>query len=104
MYKIIVKNNFNWYLTDFLSDLVEMVLYYVLPPDDFSNPPLRCVVIEILVSAVLLPLINLISDPDYINTLIIWAVSTNYFHFFKFSYQSYYFTFSFVHYNYYYDE
>ncbi|XP_045123507.1 sorting nexin-13-like isoform X2 [Portunus trituberculatus] len=58
---------------DYLSDLAEIVLYYILPPEDFSNAPLRAAVLEILVSSVILPVVTLISDPDYINTLIIWA-------------------------------
>ncbi|KAK7078691.1 hypothetical protein SK128_016419 [Halocaridina rubra] len=58
---------------DYLSDLVEMVLYYVLPADDFSNAPLTSAVVEILVSSVILPVLTLISDPDYINSLIVWA-------------------------------
>ncbi|XP_066968026.1 sorting nexin-13-like isoform X1 [Macrobrachium rosenbergii] len=58
---------------DYLSDLVEMVLYYVLPPEDFSNAPLTAAVVEILVSSVILPIVSLISDPDYINSLIVWA-------------------------------
>lgn len=62
--------------TDYLSDLVEILLYYILPPEDFSNAPLCAAVLEILVSSVILPLVTLVSDPDYINTLIIWAVST----------------------------
>ncbi|XP_050689784.1 sorting nexin-13-like [Eriocheir sinensis] len=58
---------------DYLSDLAEILLYYILPPEDFSNAPLCAAVLEILVSSVVLPLVTLVSDPDYINTLIIWA-------------------------------
>nr|XP_045621515.1 sorting nexin-13-like isoform X1 [Procambarus clarkii] len=58
---------------DYLSDIVETILYYILPPEDFSNAPLCAAVVEILVSSVIMPVVSLISDPDYINTLIIWA-------------------------------
>ncbi|KAK3869026.1 hypothetical protein Pcinc_025635 [Petrolisthes cinctipes] len=58
---------------DYLSDLAEIVLYYILPMEDFSNAPLLSAAVELLVSSVILPLVSLISDPDYINQLIIWA-------------------------------
>ncbi|XP_069979776.1 sorting nexin-13 [Penaeus vannamei] len=58
---------------DYLSDLAEIILYYILPPEDFSNAPLLAAVVEILVSSVILPVVTLVSDPDYINQLIIWA-------------------------------
>ena len=54
---------------------MEMVLYYVMPQEEFSNAPLTAAVVEILVSSVILPVVSLISDPDYINSLIVWAVS-----------------------------
>ena len=63
------------FISDYLSDLVETVLFFILPPNDFANMPLRALLVEILVSLVLLPLINQLTDPDYINSLIVWAVS-----------------------------
>lgn len=72
---------FSLTFTDYLSDLAEIILYYILPPEDFSNAPLLAAVVEILVSSVILPVVTLVSDPDYINQLIIWAVSwSHYFH------------------------
>ncbi|CAL4059774.1 unnamed protein product [Meganyctiphanes norvegica] len=58
---------------DYLSDLLEIVLYYIMTSEDFSNAPLRSAVIEILVSAVILPVVSMVSDPDYINSLIVWG-------------------------------
>ncbi|XP_056629792.1 sorting nexin-13-like isoform X1 [Diorhabda sublineata] len=57
---------------DFLCELTEILLYILLPDEDFQCKPLRYILREIFVNCVILPLINLISDPDYINQAIIW--------------------------------
>uniref|UniRef100_A0ABI7W0A8 Sorting nexin 13 n=1 Tax=Felis catus TaxID=9685 RepID=A0ABI7W0A8_FELCA len=58
----------------FLRDLCEVLLYLLLPPGDFQNKIMRYFVREILARGVLLPLINQLSDPDYINQYIIWMI------------------------------
>ncbi|KAG8443052.1 hypothetical protein GDO86_011754 [Hymenochirus boettgeri] len=55
----------------FLKDLCEVLLYLLLPPGDFQNKIMRYFVREILSRGILLPLINQLSDPDYINQYII---------------------------------
>lgn len=57
---------------DFLSELVELLLYILLPDEDFCCKPLRFILREIFSNCVLLPLISMISDPDYINQVIVW--------------------------------
>ncbi|KAJ8952481.1 hypothetical protein NQ318_003276 [Aromia moschata] len=57
---------------EFLSELVEVLLYILLPHEDFQCKPLRFVLREIFANYVILPLFDLISDPDYINQTIIW--------------------------------
>ncbi|KAG5894046.1 hypothetical protein JTB14_037890 [Gonioctena quinquepunctata] len=57
---------------EFLCELVEILLYILLPEEDFQCKPLRYVLREIFVNCVILPLFNLVSDPDYINQAIIW--------------------------------
>lgn len=56
----------------YLRELAEVLLYLLLPQEDFHNKLLRYIVREIVVNIVLLPLINLFSDPDYINQTIVW--------------------------------
>ncbi|XP_067006541.2 sorting nexin-13 [Anabrus simplex] len=56
----------------YLQDLSEVLLYLLLPADDFHCKPLRFLLRELLVSSVILPVLNLFSDPDYINQIIIW--------------------------------
>ncbi|XP_069691932.1 sorting nexin-13-like [Periplaneta americana] len=56
----------------YLQDVSEVLLFLLLPVDDFHCKPLRFLLRELLVSTVVLPLFSLISDPDYINQIIIW--------------------------------
>ncbi|KAM9307616.1 sorting nexin-13 isoform 1-T1 [Gastrophryne carolinensis] len=58
----------------FLKDLCEVLLYLLLPPGDFQNKIMRYFVREILSRGILLPLVNQLSDPDYINQYIIWMI------------------------------
>ncbi|CAH1105443.1 unnamed protein product [Psylliodes chrysocephalus] len=57
---------------DFLCELVEILLYVLLPGEDFQCKPLRYLLREIFVNGVILPLFNLVSDPDYINQAMLW--------------------------------
>ncbi|XP_028819141.1 sorting nexin-13 isoform X3 [Denticeps clupeoides] len=58
----------------FLRDLCEVLLYLLLPPGDFHNKSMRYFLREILARGVLLPFINQLSDPDYINQFVIWMI------------------------------
>ncbi|KAK1173157.1 sorting nexin-13-like isoform X1 [Acipenser oxyrinchus oxyrinchus] len=58
----------------FLRDLCEVLLYLLLPAGDFHNKNMRYFVREILAKGILLPLINQLSDPDYINQYVIWMI------------------------------
>ncbi|XP_035286822.1 sorting nexin-13-like isoform X1 [Anguilla anguilla] len=58
----------------FLRDLCEVLLYLLLPPEDFHNKSMRYFIREVLARGVLLPLVSQLSDPDYINQLVIWMI------------------------------
>ncbi|XP_005991338.1 sorting nexin-13 isoform X2 [Latimeria chalumnae] len=58
----------------FLRDLCEVLLYLLLPPGDFHNKNMQYFLREILARGVFLPLINLLSDPDYMNQYVIWMI------------------------------
>ncbi|XP_051927786.1 sorting nexin-13 isoform X5 [Hippocampus zosterae] len=58
----------------FLRDLCELLLYLLLPPGDFHNKNMRYFLREVLARGILLPLINQLSDPDYINQFVIWMI------------------------------
>ncbi|KRT79913.1 hypothetical protein AMK59_7365, partial [Oryctes borbonicus] len=57
---------------EFLSELVEILLYILLPDEDFQCKPLRYIVREIFVNCVIFPVFTMISDPDYINQAVVW--------------------------------
>ncbi|XP_021323915.1 sorting nexin-13 isoform X3 [Danio rerio] len=58
----------------YLRDLCEVLLYLLLPPGDFHSKNMRYFLREVLARGVLLPLINQLSDPDYINQFVIWMI------------------------------
>lgn len=55
--------------------MLEVLLYILLPDEDFQCKPLRFLLRDIFSNGVILPLFDLISDPDYINQVIFWIVS-----------------------------
>jgi sorting nexin-13 len=57
---------------EYLRDMSEILLYLLLPPDDFHSKPLRLLAREVFVSRGLLPTIEAICDPDYVNQTIEW--------------------------------
>ncbi|GIY68369.1 sorting nexin-13 [Caerostris extrusa] len=57
---------------EYLQELCEVIMYIVLPLEDFQNLISRLILREIILNAAVLPVINLISDPDYINQIIVW--------------------------------
>ncbi|KAL8566062.1 hypothetical protein ACOMHN_012847 [Nucella lapillus] len=56
----------------YLQDLSEVLLYLLLPKDDFHSKPFRYIIREVLVNGILVPTIDLLSDPDYINQYVAW--------------------------------
>ncbi|XP_078573316.1 sorting nexin-13-like isoform X3 [Branchiostoma floridae x Branchiostoma japonicum] len=61
---------------EYLQDLSEVLLYLLLPPEDFHNKPFRFIVREILVNGMILPTIGTFSDPDYVNQTAVWLSPT----------------------------
>ncbi|XP_076360640.1 sorting nexin-13-like isoform X2 [Tachypleus tridentatus] len=64
---------------EYLQDLSEILVYLLLPPEDFQNRILRFFVRlypvlfqELLVHTIILPIVDLFSDPDYINQSVVW--------------------------------
>ncbi|KAG8224739.1 hypothetical protein J437_LFUL005308, partial [Ladona fulva] len=56
----------------YIRDIVEVLLFLLVPADDFHCKPLRFLVREIAVNALFIPLLHMVSDPDYINRTIVW--------------------------------
>ncbi|CAG9769009.1 unnamed protein product [Ceutorhynchus assimilis] len=57
---------------EFLTEIMEVLLYVLLPDEDFQCKPLRFLLRDIFSSGVVLPLFDLVTDPDYINQVIFW--------------------------------
>ncbi|XP_044751321.1 sorting nexin-13-like [Coccinella septempunctata] len=57
---------------EYFSELTQILLYILLPDEDFQCKPLRILLREIICNVVILPLFKMLSDPDYINRIMIW--------------------------------
>lgn len=68
-------SNFSRSFSEFLSELIEILMYILLPDAEFQCSVMRSVVREILANCVILPIFTLISDPDFINQAIVSLVS-----------------------------
>uniref|UniRef100_A0A1B6BYU1 Sorting nexin-13 n=1 Tax=Clastoptera arizonana TaxID=38151 RepID=A0A1B6BYU1_9HEMI len=56
----------------FLQEISQIILFLLTPEEDFHCSSVRFFIRELLVNSIFLPLVNLFSDPDYINQIIIW--------------------------------
>ncbi|XP_031625971.1 sorting nexin-13 isoform X2 [Contarinia nasturtii] len=54
-------------LEDYLTHCMETVLYFTIPEDDFACIPLRMFLSTLLANVVCKPVIDLLSEPDFIN-------------------------------------
>ncbi|CAI5447504.1 unnamed protein product [Caenorhabditis angaria] len=63
------------YENAYLHDLVDIILYLIMPPEDFRCRPLRFLLREVVVGKVLLPTLDYLSDPNEIFQLIVWLFS-----------------------------
>lgn len=62
-------------ITEWLRDISEALLYHVIPESDFNCRTIRILIREILANKIFLTTINMFSNPDYVNQLIIWLVN-----------------------------
>jgi hypothetical protein len=64
-----------YYLTEWLRDITEALLYHLAPENDFRCKTIRILICEIIANKIFLTTINMLSNPDYVNQLIIWLVN-----------------------------
>ena len=57
---------------NYLQSVADILLFLLLPEDDFNAIPMRTLAREILVNIVLKPTLDLLSDPDFINQTLVW--------------------------------
>ncbi|XP_025424550.1 sorting nexin-13 [Sipha flava] len=63
------------YERKWLRDITEALLYHLAPENDFRCKTIRILICEIIANKVFLTTINMLSNPDYVNQLIIWLCS-----------------------------
>ena len=59
----------------YLQDITEVLLYLLLPPEEFHNKNIRYFLREVIAASVFLPTVNMICDPDYVNQTVSWLVN-----------------------------
>lgn len=64
-----------YYFAEWLRDISEALLYHVIPENDFKCRTIRFLIREIITNKIFLTTINMLSNPDYVNQLIIWLVN-----------------------------
>ena len=55
--------------------LADLLLLLVGSKEEINCRPVQLLSSQILVSVIIIPLLNLLSDPDYINQSLIWLVN-----------------------------
>lgn len=60
---------------DYLTHAMETLLYFTIPHDDFKCLPLRNFLSTMLANVVCKPILELLSDPDFINLMVARLVS-----------------------------
>uniref|UniRef100_A0A914I4D0 Sorting nexin-13 n=1 Tax=Globodera rostochiensis TaxID=31243 RepID=A0A914I4D0_GLORO len=63
------------YESAYLHDIGDVLLYLLMPSEDFRSRPLRFLIREILVSSVFVPLLDRLSEPSVVNRMIVWLMS-----------------------------
>ncbi|KAK0411945.1 hypothetical protein QR680_005935 [Steinernema hermaphroditum] len=64
------------YENAYLHDICDILLYLLMPSEDFRSRPLRFILREIIIRKVIMPLLDQFSDPDYLNHIIVWLLSS----------------------------
>jgi sorting nexin-25 len=59
----------------YLRRAVDALLTLLAPPSEVGSAGLRALLREVLAQAVLGPLVNILSDPDWINQQLVWHLS-----------------------------
>lgn len=62
------------YFAAYFHDVADILLYLLTPAEDFRSRPFRFLLREVYVKRMMLPLFDMLSDPDFINSRIIWLV------------------------------
>lgn len=64
-----------YFIVEWLRDITEAILYHVTREKDFKCRTMRILIREIIANNIFFTTINMLSNPDYVNQLIIWLVN-----------------------------
>lgn len=59
----------------YLQDIIEVLLYLLLPEQDFNSKGFRYFLREVIAKSIVLPSVDMICDPDYVNQTISWLLA-----------------------------
>ncbi|RWS17369.1 sorting nexin-like protein [Dinothrombium tinctorium] len=63
-------------LEEYLTHICDILQYLLLPPDCFNSRPIRVLFRTLLVNSIFSPLLNIISDPDFIDRTLVWFLKS----------------------------
>ncbi|KAF7635313.1 hypothetical protein Mgra_00005281 [Meloidogyne graminicola] len=63
------------YESAYLHDISDILLYLLMPSEDFRCRPLRFLLREIFVTKIFVPLLDCLSEPSFVNRMIVWLLS-----------------------------
>jgi len=61
---------------DYLNGIMESIMYLLISPDIYGCSPIGVLAQDLVVQYVLMPVLNLISDSDFVNQYVVWLVSS----------------------------
>ncbi|RWS29087.1 sorting nexin-like protein, partial [Leptotrombidium deliense] len=65
---------------EYLTHICDILQYLLLPPECFNNRPIRVFIRTLLVNSVFCPILDLLSDPDFINRTLVWFFKSKLMH------------------------
>lgn len=63
------------YESAYLHDICDILFYLLMPSEDFRCRPLRFLIREVFVTKIFVPLLDKLSDPSFVNRMIVWLLS-----------------------------
>jgi hypothetical protein len=60
---------------DYFQGISETILYLLLPGEIYGCTAVGSLAQDLLVNYILIPVLNLFSEPDFVNQYVIWLVS-----------------------------
>ena len=66
---------FFFFTPEYLAAISEILLFLMIPDNEFNSKPFSFLIREVIANGMIKPMIEQLTDPDYVNQTIIWIVS-----------------------------